>query len=210
MANAKIWTLRSAWLLMLAFCLFLGGFTFIYFNFRHDVFFLKEKGLLVFDPVWRTMFYIHITASTVAVVTGPFQFIPSLRRRYLKTHRRLGRAYAISILFLGGPTGLYMAFFANGGFWACLGFFILSILWIGSTGLAMMYAIRRDIRQHREWMIRSFAFTFSAVTLRTWVPALSAGLGVDPDLTVILTAWINWIPNLLIAEIIIRKALRYT
>jgi hypothetical protein len=54
------------------------------------------------------------------------------------------------------------------------------------------------------WMVRSYALTFSAVTLRAWVPILSLGFNVDHDYTVIITAWLNWIPNVIVGELLLK------
>jgi len=65
-------------------------------------------------------------------------------------------------------------------------------------------AIRRgDVTGHREWMVRNFALTFAAVTLRLWLPTLTAATGsfIEAYRTV---AWLCWVPNAIVAEIILR------
>src|SRR5947207_14781333 len=101
---------------MTGFAFLLFGITFMYWNFRPDVNFLITKQDLVHQPVWRTAFYIHIFGGMLAIVLGPFNFIKSIRRKNLNLHRVLGKTYVASILFIAAPTGLYMAFYANGGF----------------------------------------------------------------------------------------------
>ena len=57
-------------------------------------------------------------------------------------------------------------------------------------------------------MIRSYALTFAAVTLRLWSPLLEAviqpELGIEPYTIV---AWLAWVPNLIFAQFIITKRL---
>jgi hypothetical protein len=61
----------------------------------------------------------------------------------------------------------------------------------------------RDLVSHREWMIRSFALTLAAVTLRIYLPvSLLSGVEFLDAYPVI--AWACWVPNLLIAEAVIR------
>ena len=62
------------------------------------------------------------------------------------------------------------------------------------------------IEQHRQWMIRSFALTFAAVTLRLWLPFFQIVLNFEFIEAYIIIAWLCWIPNLIVAEIIIRAA----
>ena len=48
-------------------------------------------------------------------------------------------------------------------------------------------------------MIRSYALTLAAVTLRIYLPGALA-LGVPYDLAYPPIAWLCWVPNLLVAE----------
>ncbi|EAY29530.1 DUF2306 domain-containing protein [Microscilla marina] len=210
--KVQLWGFRLGWLMIVFWSIVVFLNVLDYFSFRTDVEFLLWKGNLVQNLTWMASFYVHITSSIICLVTGPFQFVPRLRHRYPKLHRKVGKAYVFTILFLAAPSGLYMAFFANGGFWAQLAFFILAWLWFITTFLALQTAIKRDFVAHRKWMVRSYALVFSAVTLRLYMPLLTYGIGqfglptMDPELAVVVTSWINWVPNLLIAELLLRLA----
>jgi hypothetical protein len=53
-------------------------------------------------------------------------------------------------------------------------------------------------------MVRNFALTFAAVTLRLWLPtAIIAGAPFELAYPVI--AWLCWVPNLLLAELLLRQ-----
>ncbi|MGA8050052.1 MAG: DUF2306 domain-containing protein, partial [Burkholderiales bacterium] len=66
-------------------------------------------------------------------------------------------------------------------------------------------AIRaRDLVSHRRWMVRNFALTFAAVTLRLWLPA-SVVAGVPYELAYSVIAWLCWVPNLLAAQLLLRS-----
>lgn len=195
---------RFSWFWIAVGCLFLFFTTSVYLSFRDDIHFLLAKQDLVGDWVWRTAFYIHVSSGMLCIALGPFQFLPALRKHRMGLHRLMGKVYVGAILIFSAPTGLYMAFFANGGFWAAAGFFMLSLVWFFFSYLAIYYIKKGNVQKHRQFMAYSFALTFSAVTLRLWVPILSNYMGVDHDLTVVLTAWINWIPNLLVAHILVK------
>ncbi len=198
------WAFRLVWLGLLFSSCFLVLVTLAYFSFRTDIGFLLAKQAFVRDSIWMSVFYLHISSSILCLFTGPFQFISFFRKKTTQGwHRVLGKVYIFSILFLAAPTGAYMAVFANGGFGTQLGFIILSVLWFVSTYIAWQAILEKDILLHKKWMIRSFALTFSAVTLRIWMPVLSAYCGMNPDLVLLLTAWINWLPNLLVAELLL-------
>ena len=54
-------------------------------------------------------------------------------------------------------------------------------------------------------MTRSFSLAFAAVTLRVYIPVSQiAGLDYTDSYRVI--AWLCWVPNLLVAELLIRSA----
>ena len=125
------------------------------------------------------------------------------KSRVLLISRSIGKIYVASILVIGAPTGLYMAFFANGGAYASFGFIIMSILWFYTTWMGLITIIKKQILQHQQWMIRSYAVTFSAVTLRLWVPFLSIACNWEHEEVVVITAWISWLFNLIAAELII-------
>lgn len=185
-------------------CLLLFFTTTVYLSFRDDIHFLLAKPDLVHDVIWRPVFYFHIVSGMVCIAAGPFQFLPALRRQYPAFHRNLGKAYVGAIVFVAAPTGLYMAFFAEGGIGSVLGFFTLSLFWWATTYWAYRAIRKGDVETHRRFMAYSFGLTFSAVTLRIWVPVLSNFFSVDHDFTIVVTAWINWVPNLLLAHLFVK------
>jgi uncharacterized membrane protein len=192
------------WLLMLLASVFLSGITLGYYSFCTDCNFLLRKQELISNPFWMTAFYIHISGGLLALLTGPWQFIPRFRRRYLSLHRVLGKIYVAGILFVAGPSGLFMAFYAEGGWVGMLGFTLMASLWLWSTFMAYDTIRNRDVMAHRDWMTRSFALTFAAVTLRAWVFGSTQFLHFDAAWVEASSAWISWIPNLIVAEILLR------
>jgi uncharacterized membrane protein len=146
-----------------------------------------------------TGIYTHAFAAIVALVLGPFQFSSRLRQKHLQLHRWLGRSYLAIGVLVGGVSGLYMAQFAYGGPVARLGFAALALFWL-YTGLHAFLAIRRGaVNEHRRWMVRNFALTFAAVTLRIYLPS-SMLAGIDFSVAYPIIAWLCWVPNLLFAE----------
>jgi uncharacterized membrane protein len=201
--------LTSGWAVLTILSIFLFGITTLYFSFCSDCNFLLKKQDVVFNPYWRTAFYIHITGGMLAIITGPWQFLRIFRRKFIRLHRLLGKIYLASILLLAGPSGQLMAFYSEGGILSTIGFLIMSILWLWTTWMAYATIRKRDIPAHRDWMTRSFALTLAAVTLRLYVPIASSSWHWDPNFVVESSAWLSWIPNLIVAEILIRlKAIK--
>ena len=166
---------------------------------------LFALGSLV-HPQMQTVFqahatgiYLHVFASIVALALGPFQFSERLRQARPALHRWSGRLYLSIGVLVGGLSGLYMAQFAFGGWLARSGFTLLALSWLFTGFMAYRAIRRRDIQNHRRWMLRNFALTFAAVTLRLYLgPAVAAGFQFEQAYPVI--AWLCWVPNLLLVE----------
>lgn len=143
---------------------------------------------------------IHIAASAIALALGPFQFLRSLRAKAPWLHRLMGRFYVAACMF-GGLSGGAIAMFSASGPIAGAGFFALAILWLFFTARAFWAVLHLDFVAHERWMIRSFALTLAAVTLRIYLPIgiiLNQG---EFTLPYTIIAWASWIPNLIAAEL---------
>ncbi len=170
-----------------------------------DVGFLKLKQEWVQNQVWRTAFYIHIFSAVLTLLAGFTQFSPSILKEHKKLHRIMGRIYVFDILFINFPAGMLMAFYANGYLPTKIAFIILDSLWFWFTLKAFLEIRKGNIKAHKQFMIRSYALTFSAITLRTWKIILSGLFVIAPDTLYMMEAWLGFVPNLLLAEWLIRK-----
>jgi uncharacterized membrane protein len=146
---------------------------------------------------------LHAAAAATALLIGPLQFRSQLRARWPKLHRVLGRVYVTGCL-VGGATGLLLAVGMTTGPVAGVGFGALAVVWFFATAKAWRFAVRRELVVHREWMIRSFALTFAAVTVRVYLP-LSQALPIGIDDAYRAIAFVSWIPNLIVAELYLRR-----
>ncbi|HVE79962.1 MAG TPA: DUF2306 domain-containing protein, partial [Gemmatimonadaceae bacterium] len=147
--------------------------------------------------------FAHLLAGAVALGVGPFQLSSGFRSRFLTAHRWMGRGYVAAVL-AGGAGGLAMATVSMGGLPAHLGFGLLATLWLATVAVAYRRIRSGDVAGHRQWMIRNYALTLAAVTLRLYIPlSLAAGIPFEEGYPMI--AWISWVPNLLVAEWLVRR-----
>jgi uncharacterized membrane protein len=165
-----------------------------YFPRQREVYESKTVGLMV-----------HITGMLFALLAGPFQFRRRLRERHFAFHRALGKLYIASAI-VGGLGGLYMAQFSASGTVSDLGFTLLALGVLFTTTIAFMRILNGDVQSHREWMTRSYALVFSAITLRLYLNGLEAAFGEHDGYAIV--AWACWLPNLAFAEWLIRSRLR--
>lgn len=145
----------------------------------------------------------HAGGGILALSLGPWGFWRAFRNKYLHVHRWMGRIYLLSVL-VGGVAGLYLAATAFGGLPTRIGFGMLGTLWLTTGTMAFLHIRQGNVQVHREWMIRNYALTFSAVMLRLWLPLFFAW-GYEFPEAYTAVAWVCWVPNLLVAEIIIRN-----
>jgi uncharacterized membrane protein len=125
----------------------------------------------------RVLITLHAVGASLALLLGPFQFLDGWRKRSPKAHRFLGYLYLGPGVAIGGGAGL-----------------LLLTAW-----LALVAAKGRRYADHRRWMVRNYALTFAAVTLRIYLPlAMAAGLRFEEVYPTI--AWFCWVPNLIAVE----------
>ena len=125
---------------------------------------IADRGLLI--P--------HTLCGLIALLAGPVQFSSRFRQRHLKFHRVLGRIYVISV-FVGALSGIALAAGRPG----LPGTSMQAAAWMVCTTAAFLTARNRQIVQHRQWMARSYAVTFTFVSSRVLnlVPAYWSHLG---------------------------------
>jgi len=98
-----------------------------------------------------------------------------------------------------------MGFYANGGDLSRIAFVLLAVLWIYFTAMALVKAKQKNFTAHRNFMIRSYALTLSALTLRAWKYAITNTMALPPMDVYRVVAWLGWVINLIMAEIIIYR-----
>ncbi len=138
--------------------------------------FITSEVLLVTDyPMYhayrlqviadRQLLIPHVLGGVIALLAGPVQFSSRFRQRYLQFHRVLGRLYVISVV-IGAWTGIALAAGRPGMPGTC----VQAAAWVVCTAAAVITARNRQLVRHREWMIRSYAVTFTFVSSRVLNP----------------------------------------
>lgn len=108
---------------------FVGFYPSLYFFMNRKFGILQSKSNEVLNSVfWNGEFYMHITLGGLALLIGWTQFNLKWRTNNLKRHRLIGKIYVLAAL-LSAEAGIYIAFYAQGGFIASAGFICLGIIW---------------------------------------------------------------------------------
>jgi len=154
----------SRWLTKHTLWLMLGLVAFFVFI-TNEVFLIADYPLyheyrvqLIAD---RCLLFPHALFGTFALLSGPLQFSTRLRRRYVSFHRILGRLYVLCVV-----SAAVLAIIISAGRPLFAGTIVQASAWIICTLAAFLTARNRQIAQHRQWMVRSYAVTFTFITLR--------------------------------------------
>jgi len=195
---------------------FIGSATLIYFSYlmlniilpyrtgETDIDFLLTKQRVIHLLHYRFAFYLHIFPSLLVLLAGLTQFSNWILKNKIGVHRLIGKIYVFIVLLISGPAALVMSFYATGGILSKTGFIILSILWWYFTFQGLQTARKGNIVAHRKYMIRSYALTLSAISLRVFQFLIYTNFYFDPESIYLFLSWFSWLGNLLIAEIWIR------
>jgi len=107
----------------------------------------------------------HVAGAVIALTTGAGQFSSRIRRWNLNFHRIMGRVY-VGAIFVAGPAAIVMS---HGTI-----FFTATLVqagaWLVTAVAALLTARNRQIEQHRQWVVRSYAVTFTFIVLHVANP----------------------------------------
>ena len=192
------WPARIGWTLVAILCLGIAAYSARYLLDPPQT---QEQALG--NPLGVPWLFVHVAGAVTALVVGSLQFLPALRRGSGAPHRWTGRVYVAGCL-VGGAAGLILAPGSFAGPIASAGFGSLGVLWITVTLLGWRAATQGRFVEHRRWMIRSWALTLAAVTLRIYMPLVGAfDLPFLPWYRAI--SFLAWVPNLMLAELWLRR-----
>lgn len=172
----------------------------------HDESFLVHPK----DPIWqhyapfKWWLLPHGIAGACALLLGPMQFSDSLRARFRQLHRIVGRIYVAGV-FVAAPLGFYIQYFeermGNARSFS-IAAAVDAALWMITTGIALLFILRGQVHEHRQWMTRSFAVALVFLEVR-----VIGGLGGWDNLDAHANETIVWTClafSILLADIILQ------
>ena len=113
------------------------------------------------NPFWVGL---HLIGGTLALLFGPIQFSKWMRTNYLHFHRLTGKIYIIGA-FIAGLSALRLSILSSCS--PCrVSLFILAILVLVTTFSAWWAVKNKNVKAHRQFMIRSYICIFSFVAVR--------------------------------------------
>jgi hypothetical protein len=183
-------------LLMLAVPLAMNALSYLNLDTHYGFLRLKQRAI---ETGWYLpAYYAHVLAAGIILLIGIFQIHPTWGLRWRKLHRTLGKLYVGGILFLSAPGGLIMSLFIDRGPWVQVSFLLQCSLWF--VYVRAYHFIRQGTYRRTVRMLRSYALTLAAITLRIYVFLTSWSFDLSQPTAYAAVAWLSWVPNLLICE----------
>ncbi|MFJ6138082.1 DUF2306 domain-containing protein [Kitasatospora sp. NPDC092286] len=191
---------RTGWIAMIVLAAATALITSRYLTLDPDTFLTEQRAVYLAHLLPLTL---HVGGGVLAILLGPWQFLPRLRARRPVVHRVAGRGYLVAAL-VTGAAGLFLVPDSMVGPIAPIGFAVLDILLLATSAAGFAAARRGAIARHRAWMTRSYGLIFAAATLRVWLTVMPA-VGVPFEQAYATAAWTSWLINLLVAEHVIAR-----
>ena len=142
--------------------------------------------------------FLHILPGALFMVLGPLLFLPGIRARYPRFHRRSERV-VITCGYIIGLSALILPFMMKpiGGlneaaatsFFAI--YFLLTLTMASRTG---------NSAGHHEWMIRMFSIGLAIGTIRPIIVLFFIFSGLPPQVFFGTAFWIGFTLHLILAE----------
>lgn len=145
---------------------------------------------------------LHMVPGLLFLTLAPLQFVARIRQRRIGLHRGLGRMLAICAA-ISGLFALVVNFRlpAFGGISTQAATVFFGAVFLFSLAKAIRHIRRKEVRLHREWMIRTFALAMGVASIRVFLGLFTAlsDLGVEEVFGT--SFWLGFSVNLLVAEV---------
>ncbi len=147
------------------------------------------------------MTFVHMLPGLLFLLLGPLQFMPRIRARHLRFHRRSGRVYIITS-YIVGISALCMPFILSpiGGVNEAAASTLFGIFFLIAISKAWRHILKKRIALHREWMIRAYAIGLAIATVRPIMALFFAFSGLPPQVFFGTAFWLGFTLHLMAAE----------
>ena len=161
-----------------------------------------EFGVRYVQHPWVAL--LHIVPGLLFLTLAPLQFVARIRQRHISLHRALGRILT-TCAAITGLFALVAAFrlpaFGDISTQAATVFF--GAIFLFSLTKAVWHIRRKEVRLHREWMIRTFTLAMGVASIRVFIALFMnlSDLGFEEVFGT--SFWLGFSVNLLVAEVCI-------
>lgn len=155
------------------------------------------------ELAWLNMLHIHIWFACIAVIAGAWNLIMGKTEKGKKIHRIIGYLYVIGVFVVDLTSG-YLAPSATGGKAASIAFNTLNAYWIVVTVIAVIKARRQQLLAHRRFMLRSYVFCFTNLSIQLVTNVLESMMGLSFQQSYIIAVNVSVVGLFLLGEVLVR------
>jgi uncharacterized membrane protein len=163
--------------------------------------FFLEKLPLAHPTLWLTALYVHVPAALLSLPASLLLLVRRVRTRAPRFHRWLGRVTGVLVLFAVVPSGLYLAFFAQGGLITTLGFWLTGLIAFVAMVKSIQSARARDMKAHRRFSSH-VAAQLSVAVISRFLLIGAEQLGLYSEWVYIAALWVPVIACAFVAELL--------
>lgn len=163
--------------------------------------FILEKLPLAQPALFRAALYVHVPSALLALPLCLLLLSQTLRRRYPRVHRWLGRITGLLVLLLVVPTGAYLALFAQGGWLTTFGFWLTGGITFVAMCRSIMSARAGQLVAHRRFSAHVVAQLSVAVVSRLLLIAAELG-ELYGEWTYLASLWVPVLACAWLAELV--------
>ncbi len=149
-----------SFIILLSVYFFLDNVIAYFYGYRSRMF----GNTLLNNQLWVVM---HMVGGSMALLSGPTQFWPFIRNRFLSFHRLAGKIYMTGIALIGISAGRLSLIST------CvpcrISLFLLTVFAVLSTWFAWRAIKTRNTKTHRQMMMRSYVCVIAFVAVRVAV-----------------------------------------
>jgi len=201
--NSRKYAFNHPFVKLILACITIASIYFVFIKAVPKIFLSPES---YGDYYWyrAPWLFIHNLLGMIALISGPFQLIPSIRKKSWRLHRNMGKIYMVSVI-LASLTSVYLSYTSAITVTYALGLFVGSVAWLVTAIIGWVHIRNKKVILHKQWMIRNYVVTFFFIIFFGFYDLFRA-LGFA-DLIILASAlpWVSLLVPLTITEILIRK-----
>lgn len=148
---------------------------------------------------------VHFVGAGCTLFLGPVQFWTFFRTRFKKWHRIAGKIYIAGSIVSALMVFYLLSNYPLPGAVPSLGF--LAVIWLFCTVIAFWFAVKRNFKYHKQFMVRSYICGLAFLFIRT-LPYINQYTGIfsfikDEEMRGTVYEWICWVYPLMITEFLL-------
>ena len=163
--------------------------------------FFLEKLPLAHPRWWLTALWVHVPSALFSLPACLLLLVRRVRTRFPRFHRWLGRVTGGLVMFAVVPSGMYLAFFAQGGSVTTLGFWLTGVIALLAMAKSIQSARRGEFRAHRRFSSHVVAQLSVAVFSR-FLLAGAESLGLYREWVYVAALFIPVVACAVVAEVL--------